>query len=85
MRVFGCSTDDAEVNQRFRAELGVSFPLLSDADGQAARELGILAESGHARRTTYLVDGAGTLRRVWYDVKVDGHAEAVSLEASSLA
>lgn|GEM_PF-2291690 len=85
MKVFGCSTDDAEVNQRFQAELGVHFPILSDTAGRAAQELGILAQSGHAQRTTYLVDGGGMLRRVWYDVKVDGHAEAVSEAAQALA
>lgn len=83
--VFGCSTDEAEVNRRFAAELGVHFPLLSDAGGGAARELGILKESGTAERTTYLVDKAGTLRRVWYDVKVDGHADAVTREIQALA
>ena len=83
--VFGCSTDAAEVNRRFQAELGVHFPLLSDLGGEAARELGIMKESGHAERTTYLVDAAGTLRRVWYDVKVDGHAEAVTRAVQDLA
>ena len=82
--VFGCSTDDAEVNQRFQADLGVHFPILSDAGGRASRELQILAESGYAQRTTYLVDAAGTLRRVWYDVKVDGHAEAVTQAVKEL-
>ncbi len=83
--MFGCSTDDAEVNQRFQAELGVHFPILSDQDGKAAQNLGILADSGRAQRTTYLVDRAGTVRQVWYDVKVDGHAEAVTEAARSLA
>ena len=83
--MFGCSTDDAEVNQRFQAELGVHFPILSDQDGKAAQNLGILADSGRAQRTTYLVDRAGTLRQVWYDVKVDGHAEAVTEAARLLA
>ena len=83
--MFGCSTDDAEVNQRFQAEMGVHFPILSDERGKAAQDLGILADSGLAQRTTYLVDGAGTVRQVWYDVKVDGHAEAVTQAASSLA
>ena len=31
-------------------------------------------------RTTFLIDGAGTVVRRWDNVKVDGHADAV-LEA----
>jgi thioredoxin-dependent peroxiredoxin len=31
-------------------------------------------------RTTFLIDGAGTIRNVWRKVKVPGHAEQV-LEA----
>ncbi len=82
--MFGCSTDPADVNQRFQKELGVRFPILSDEGGEAAKELGILGDTGHAKRTTYLVDAQGTLREVWYDVKVDGHAAAVTKAAESL-
>jgi peroxiredoxin Q/BCP len=32
-------------------------------------------------RSTFLIDGAGVLRREWRKVKVDGHAEEV-LEAA---
>ncbi len=83
--MFGCSTDAAEVNQRFQQELGVHFPILSDEGGEAARELGILGDTGHAKRTTFLVDAAGVLRRVWYDVKVDGHAAAVATATESFS
>ncbi len=83
--MFGCSTDPMDVNQRFRQELGVRFPILSDEGGQAAQELGILADSGYAQRTTYLVDGSGMLREVWYDVKVDGHAAAVTSAAEAIS
>jgi len=76
--VFGCSADTAEDLERFRDELGVHFPMVSDEGGAAAQQLGIRAESGHPKRTTYFVDGDGMLRRVWYDVKLDGHVAEVA-------
>ncbi len=83
--MFGCSTDPAEVNQRFQKELGVRFAILSDEGGEAAKVLGILGDTGHAKRTTYLVDALGAVREVWYDVKVDGHAAAVTKAAAGLS
>lgn len=82
--MFGCSTDDAETNRRFAADLGVHFPLLSDEGKEASRQLGILAAEGYAERTTYLVDAQGALRQVWYGVKVDGHADAVAQAVQAL-
>jgi peroxiredoxin Q/BCP len=35
-------------------------------------------------RTTYLVDGAGKIVRVWNKVKVKGHAEDVLAAAKAL-
>ena len=72
------------MNERFREKLGVHFPMLSDAQGKAALELDILTDTGMAQRTTYLVDGQGLLRRVWYGVKVDGHAVEVLSAAEEI-
>ena len=35
-------------------------------------------------RATFLIDGAGLVRRVWRNVKVKGHAEQVLEAAQSL-
>jgi peroxiredoxin Q/BCP len=79
--VVGVSTDRPATNDRFRERLGLGFPLLSDVDRQAVDALGIASEKGKARRTTFLVDAAGVVQKVWEKVKVDGHAQAV-LEAA---
>lgn len=46
--------------------------------------LGIAKPNGQARRTTFLVDGEGVVRRIWEDVEVDGHAEEVLAAARAL-
>jgi peroxiredoxin len=49
--------------------LGLNFPLLSDWNGEAVHGLGIAHEHRGlhdvARRTAFLVDEGGTVRRAW--------------------
>ena len=71
------SVDDSAAQQKHAANCGSSFPLLSDADGKLIEQLGIKSERGTAKRVTYVVDKTGTIRKIFPDVKVDGHTEAV--------
>ena len=81
--VYGVSTDDAASHARFADQCHLEFPLLVDAGGALARQLGILDEGrGMARRTTYLVAQDGRIRRIWHAVKVDGHAAEVLAAAA---
>ena len=54
-----------------------NFPILSDEDKSLTTELGILRDTGTAMRTTYLLDGSGTVRNVFENVTVDGHVDQV--------
>ena len=56
---------------------GANFPLLSDAGGQLAEQLGIKSERGTAKRVTYVVDKERKVREIFPEVKVDGHADEV--------
>jgi peroxiredoxin len=56
------SVDDPDSHRSFAAELGLTFPLLSDADprGEVARAFGAyLEERGHSNRSLVLVDADG--------------------------
>lgn len=83
--LLGASVDSAETNARFQAAYGLSYPLLSDPGGQAARALGIRSPLGFANRTTYLLGADGKVARVWYGVKVANHAREVAEAALALA
>lgn len=82
--ILGVSADDATSHQRFRANHGLPFPLLSDVDGTAAkaydswgtRKLSIGEFTG-AFRSTFLIDEQGRIAQAWYDVSPQGHPEAV--------
>ena len=63
-QVLGVSTDDLETQSRFAESLSTPFPLLSDPDGVAARAYGVLQQSGHASRVTFVIDAEGTVLEV---------------------
>lgn len=83
--VVGMSVDPADSHQKFSIACGLHFPLLSDANGALSRQLGIFKDSGIASRTTYLIDKAGNVNRIWSVSQVDGHASDVLESARALA
>lgn len=85
--VLGVSPDSVESHRKFRDKFELNFPLLADPDHRVAELYGAWREknmygkkSMGIQRSTYLIDRAGVIRRVWKKVSVDGHDEEV-LEA----
>jgi peroxiredoxin Q/BCP len=85
--VLGVSPDGVASHRGFRDKYKLSFPLLSDPDKQVAKKFGAYGEKTlygkkvvGMIRSTFLIDGAGVVRKVFPKVRVDGHAEQV-LEA----
>jgi len=85
--VVGVSPDGAEAHTRFREKYGLRFPLLSDTDHKVMERYGAWGEktlygkkSVGVIRSTFLVGADGTVRRAWYHVKADGHADKVLAE-----
>ena len=82
--VLGVSKDSVASHAKFIAKYGLAVPLASDPDGATLEAYGAWVEkSMYGRkymgieRSTFLIDGAGVIRRVWRKVKVPGHAEEV--------
>ena len=82
--VLGVSPDGADKHQKFRAKYTLPFSLLSDPDKKVMSKFGAWGEktlygkkSMGIIRSTFLIDKAGVVRKVWPKVKVDGHDEAV--------
>ena len=85
--VLGVSADSTETHGKFRDKYGLNFPLLADVDHKVADKYGAWREktmygkmSMGIQRSTFLIDAAGKVARVWKAVKVDGHDQQV-LEA----
>jgi peroxiredoxin Q/BCP len=88
VRVIGVSPDKPESHTRFRTKYGLPFTLLSDVDKTAANAFGVwVKKQNYGReymgieRSTFLVDESGKVKKVWRNVKVDGHSQAVLAEA----
>jgi peroxiredoxin Q/BCP len=89
--VLGVSRDSADSHRKFVAKYGLTFPLLSDTDGSVSTAYGVLKEKNMygrksigIERTTFLIDGAGIVRKIYPRVKVEGHAAAVLEDLASL-
>jgi peroxiredoxin Q/BCP len=70
-RIVGVSRDSAESHQRFKTKYSIPFPLLADTESKLYQALGVNS------RATFLIDGAGTIVKVWPKVNVNDHAEDV--------
>jgi len=88
--VLGVSGDTAASHQKFRQKYELPFPLLVDTDKTVASAYGAWGEKvlyGKAVigmiRSTFIIGPDGRLKKVWKQVKAEGHAEHVlkALEA----
>src|ERR1700680_2511807 len=75
--VIGISKDSAASHDKFKAKHGLSVLLGADEDTKTAQAYGVWVEkSMYGRRymgmerATYLIDGAGIIRRIWRKVRV---------------
>lgn len=91
-KVLGVSTDDVASHEKFRDKYQLNFPLLADPDHKVAEKYGAWREknmygkkSMGIQRSTFLIDAAGTVRKVWKKVSVDGHDAAVLAALDALA
>jgi peroxiredoxin Q/BCP len=82
--IVGISKDSMRSHDRFKAKHALQVTLLSDEGSDVCELFGVWRErSMYGRkfmgieRSTFLIDEAGTVLRVWHKVKVPGHAEEV--------
>jgi peroxiredoxin Q/BCP len=60
--VAGINPASVEEHARYREQLGLGFPLLSDAGGQVAAQYGVLNPDRTVQRSVYVVDKQGVIR-----------------------
>jgi thioredoxin-dependent peroxiredoxin len=83
-QVVGVSADSADSHRKFTDKHALNFPLLSDPDNRVTRLYGVYKKKSlygrefmGIERTTFVIDGAGLIRKVFAKVKVADHADAV--------
>ena len=79
-KVLGVSPDNVASHVKFRDKFKLNFPLLADEGHQVAEKYGAWREknmygkkSMGVQRSTFLIDAAGKVAKVWKRVQVDGH------------
>jgi peroxiredoxin Q/BCP len=82
--ILGVSTDTVKSHKKFQAKYHLTFPLLADTDHAVADQYGVWQlkkfmgrEHMGIARTTFVVDKNGTIKAVFPNVKVEGHADKV--------
>jgi peroxiredoxin Q/BCP len=82
--VLGVSPDSPASHEKFRAKYKLPFTLLADEGHKVAEKYGAWREknmygkkSMGIVRSTFVIDAAGTVAKVFKAVKVDGHDEQV--------
>ena len=82
--IFGISRDSLSSHEKFKANQGFPFELISDTDQNLCNIFGVIKEKNMygkqvmgIERSTFLIDPEGVLIREWRGVKVPGHAQEV--------
>jgi len=89
--VIGVSADAVAAQDKFKAKHALTVPLASDPDREMIERYGVWVQKSMygktfmgIERATFLIDGKGVVRKVWHNVKVEGHAEEVLAAAKAL-
>jgi len=89
--VVGVSKDSVKSHGKFRLKHALDVELGSDEAGEVVERYGVWVEkSMYGRkymgieRSTFLIDKAGKLARIWRKVSVTGHVEEVLAAAKAL-
>ena len=84
VQVVGISPDTPAAQSKFKKKHGLPFTLLCDVDKKVADAYGVLKEKNMygrkvigVERTTFIIDGAGRVQKIFPKVKAAGHAEEV--------
>jgi peroxiredoxin Q/BCP len=83
-QVVGISADSSASHAKFADKYALNFPLLADPDHRVTRAYGVYQKKSlYGRefmgivRSTFVIDRAGVVRKVFPKVKVDGHTVQV--------
>jgi peroxiredoxin Q/BCP len=82
--VLGVSPDGERSHAKFRDKYDLPFPLLADTDHSVAEKYGVWGEKSYlgkktfgVNRSTFVIDEAGTIKKVFEKVKPVTHADDV--------
>jgi peroxiredoxin Q/BCP len=85
--ILGMSADSPKAQSSFATKYSISFPLLCDEGKEVLKTYGVWKEKSlygrkfmGIERTTFIIDKAGKIKKIFPKVKVKGHAAEVLRE-----
>jgi thioredoxin-dependent peroxiredoxin len=89
--ILGASPDSVASHQKFKKKYDLPFTLLADPDHALAESYGVWKQKSMygrkymgVERTTFVIDAAGRVARVFEKVKPAGHAAEVAAAVAAL-
>jgi peroxiredoxin Q/BCP len=77
--VLGVSTDDEASHKQFKEKYGLPFTLVADPDRSITTAYDVDGGS-YTKRVTFVINGEGTIDKVFETVKTDTHAQDILAE-----
>ena len=84
VNVFGISKDSITSHEKFIKKQNLTIPLLSDEAGSVCEDFGVWKEKSMygkiymgIERSTFIIDGSGSVTHEWRKVKIANHASEV--------
>ncbi|MES2308210.1 MAG: peroxiredoxin [Verrucomicrobiota bacterium] len=77
LTVYGVSTDKAESQKAFQEKYQLPFTLIADPDKQVANAFGVPADTGFAKRMSFLIHNG---KVVWNNLAVDVPSHVSQIE-----
>ena len=84
IKVFGISKDSITSHEKFVKKQNLTVPLLSDEAGSVCEDFGVWKEKSMygkiymgIERSTFIIDGSGSVTHEWRKVKVANHVTEV--------
>ena len=91
INVFGISKDSVTSHEKFIKKQNLTIPLLSDEVGSVCEDFGVWKEKSMygkiymgIERSTFIIDGSGSVTHEWRKVKVANHVAEVLETAKKL-
>ena len=89
--IIGVSKDSVASHESFKKKHNLDFELISDENAKLAQSYGVWVEKSMfgktymgIERSTFLIDKKGYVRKIWRNVKVNGHSGDVLKAASEI-
>lgn len=90
--IFGISRDSLKSHDKFKANLGLPFELISDADELLCQQFDVIKQKmmygkqvRGIERSTFVINTQGELVHEWRKVKVDNHVAEVLATVQTLS